>query len=99
MDKKECAKYYMCEGKRRHHMPCPVNLVFNPNENVCDWPENVEDCESVTGGRKPWKLYIVVMFANFLTVKPLYNNHKEVICFSDDIGLWILSSNHQYGEE
>lgn len=53
VDKKECAKYYMCEGKRRHHMPCPVNLVFNPNENVCDWPENVDDCESVTGGRKP----------------------------------------------
>lgn len=53
VDKKECAKYYMCEGKRRHHMPCPVNLVFNPNENVCDWPENVDDCENVTGGRKP----------------------------------------------
>ncbi|XP_071036118.1 probable chitinase 10 isoform X2 [Parasteatoda tepidariorum] len=51
VDKKECAKYYMCEGKRRHHMPCPVNLVFNPNENVCDWPENVDDCASVSGGR------------------------------------------------
>lgn len=33
-DKANCAMYYMCEGKRRHHMPCPQNLVFNPNENV-----------------------------------------------------------------
>ena len=36
----------MCEGKRKHHMPCPQNLVFNINENVCDWPENVEECAS-----------------------------------------------------
>lgn len=43
-DKKDCTMYYMCEGKRKHHMPCPQNLVFNINENVCDWPENVEDC-------------------------------------------------------
>lgn len=34
----------MCEGERKHHMPCPTNLVFNPNENVCDWPEKVEGC-------------------------------------------------------
>jgi len=45
-DKKDCSMYYMCEGQRRHHMPCPQNLVFNPNENVCDWPENVEDCQN-----------------------------------------------------
>lgn len=45
-DKKDCAMYYMCEGKRRHHMSCPQNLVFNINENVCDWPEKVEDCAS-----------------------------------------------------
>ncbi|XP_054717240.1 probable chitinase 10 [Uloborus diversus] len=51
VDKKECAKYFMCEGKRRHHMPCPVNLVFNLQENVCDWPENVEDCPTVSGAR------------------------------------------------
>lgn len=32
-------------GERKHHMPCPANLVFNPNENVCDWIENVEHCK------------------------------------------------------
>lgn len=41
-DKKDCHMYYMCEGNRKHHMPCPQNLVFNQNEHVCDWPENVE---------------------------------------------------------
>lgn len=49
-DKKDCAMYYMCEGKRRHHMPCPSNLVFNPDENVCDWPENVESCSNFKSG-------------------------------------------------
>jgi chitinase len=43
-DKADCTMYYMCEGERKHHMPCPANLVFNANENVCDWPENVEGC-------------------------------------------------------
>lgn len=43
-DKADCTHYYMCEGERKHHMPCPSNLVFNPKENVCDWPENVETC-------------------------------------------------------
>lgn len=45
IDKENCSMYYMCEGKRRHHMPCPPNLVFNINESVCDWPENVPDCK------------------------------------------------------
>ena len=47
-DKADCTKYYMCEGERRHHMPCPVKLVFNPSQNVCDWPENVPGCETTT---------------------------------------------------
>ncbi|XP_025832277.1 probable chitinase 10 [Agrilus planipennis] len=47
-DKQDCTHYYMCEGERKHHMPCPSNLVFNPNENVCDWPENVEGCMQFT---------------------------------------------------
>ncbi|CAG0887236.1 unnamed protein product [Cyprideis torosa] len=44
-DKLDCTMYYMCEGDRKHHMPCPTKLVFNANENVCDWPERVEDCQ------------------------------------------------------
>lgn len=47
-DKIDCTHYYMCEGERKHHMPCPAKLVFNPNENVCDWPENVESCQHHT---------------------------------------------------
>lgn len=47
-DKNDCTHYYMCEGERKHHMPCPANLVFNPSENVCDWPENVEGCQHHT---------------------------------------------------
>ncbi|KAK3870939.1 hypothetical protein Pcinc_023874, partial [Petrolisthes cinctipes] len=49
-DKQDCTRYYMCEGERKHHMPCPVNLVFNPSQNVCDWPENVPGCETAISG-------------------------------------------------
>ncbi|KAG7155317.1 chitinase 10-like 7 [Homarus americanus] len=45
-DKLDCTRYYMCEGERKHHMPCPVNLVFNHAQNVCDWPESVPGCET-----------------------------------------------------
>nr|AUM84818.1 chitinase-like protein 7 [Lutzomyia longipalpis] len=47
-DNNDCTHYYMCEGERKHHMPCPANLVFNPSENVCDWPENVDGCQEHT---------------------------------------------------
>ncbi|XP_076366400.1 putative chitinase 10 [Tachypleus tridentatus] len=43
-DTKQCEKYFLCQGKIRYHMSCPDQLVFNPNENVCDWPVNVEGC-------------------------------------------------------
>ncbi|KAF7286452.1 chitinase 7 [Rhynchophorus ferrugineus] len=52
-DKADCKMYYMCEGERKHHMPCPTNLVFNPNQNVCDWPENVESCQQYTQAPPP----------------------------------------------
>jgi chitinase len=52
-DKSDCTHYFMCEGERKHHMPCPANLVFNPNENVCDWPENVESCQHHTQAPVP----------------------------------------------
>ncbi len=43
-DVEDCTKYYVCEGTRKHHMPCPAPLVFNPQWNVCDWKANVEGC-------------------------------------------------------
>ncbi|XP_076043180.1 chitinase 7 [Oratosquilla oratoria] len=43
-DLNDCTRYYMCEGERKHHMPCPHNLVFNAGQNVCDWPESVAEC-------------------------------------------------------
>lgn len=51
-DRLDCTHYYMCEGTRRHHMPCPVNLVFNLKDSVCDWPDNVEECASVNDAPK-----------------------------------------------
>ena len=35
-DKADCTRYFMCEGERKHHMPCPVNLVFNAANAVAD---------------------------------------------------------------
>jgi len=43
-DTQDCSMYYVCQGSVKHHKPCPTGLVFNENENVCDWPQNVEDC-------------------------------------------------------
>ena len=43
-DKKDCSMYYVCQGSTKHHKPCPTGLVFNENDNVCDWPENVSEC-------------------------------------------------------
>lgn len=54
-DLNDCTKYFMCEGERKHHMPCPHKLVFNSNQNVCDWPENVEGCMHHTEAPPPSK--------------------------------------------
>ena len=40
-DKADCSMYYVCKDAVKHHKPCPTGLVFDENENICDWPENV----------------------------------------------------------
>jgi len=45
-DKNDCSMYYVCQGTTKHHKPCPSGLVFNENDNVCDWPDNVSECKS-----------------------------------------------------
>ena len=43
-DTQDCKMYYVCQGTVEHHKTCPTGLVFNENENVCDWPSAVEEC-------------------------------------------------------
>ncbi|CAH0588141.1 unnamed protein product [Chrysodeixis includens] len=38
-----CNKYYICLGGNPIALSCPGNLLFNPSNDQCDWPENV-DC-------------------------------------------------------
>ena len=36
-----CSKYFMCFFDQGMEMSCPGNLQFDPNLNVCNYPENV----------------------------------------------------------
>ncbi|KAJ8718588.1 hypothetical protein PYW08_002825 [Mythimna loreyi] len=38
-----CNQFYMCSGGKPVALKCPLNLLFNPAKDQCDWPENV-DC-------------------------------------------------------
>ena len=37
----ECSKYYMCHYHHAALFTCPANLQFNPDLNVCDYPDVV----------------------------------------------------------
>ena len=66
-------------------MPCPQNLVFNVDQSVCDWPENVEGCgvaTETTAKRKKqlyqslvkykvWQKYIHTLWVNS------YDGHEK----------------------
>ncbi|XP_072937913.1 uncharacterized protein [Epargyreus clarus] len=36
-----CNKFYKCFEGRPVAFPCPLNLLYNPRTEQCDWPENV----------------------------------------------------------
>ncbi|KAL0842015.1 hypothetical protein ABMA28_014232 [Loxostege sticticalis] len=44
-DDSDCAKYYLCVGKRYMQLTCPAPLVWN--QNHCDWPEKSQ-CKGKT---------------------------------------------------
>lgn len=50
-DKNDCSMYFVCQGTVQHHRTCPDGLVFNENENVCDWPAAVEACAKLVGAK------------------------------------------------
>ncbi|TRY73175.1 hypothetical protein TCAL_08179 [Tigriopus californicus] len=37
----DCTIFYRCSGYKAHRFTCPSGLYFNPKNNVCDWPYNV----------------------------------------------------------
>ncbi len=51
-DKSDCKMYFVCQGTHQHHKTCPTGLVFNENENVCDWPSAVEECAHLVAEKK-----------------------------------------------
>lgn len=42
-----CNEFYVCEGRRPVAIQCPDNLFYNPENEQCDWPRNVECGERV----------------------------------------------------
>ncbi|CAL4068136.1 unnamed protein product, partial [Meganyctiphanes norvegica] len=40
-DPYDCGSYYMCAAQGPIHMLCPAGLYFNPDVQVCDYPQNV----------------------------------------------------------
>nr|AGC94490.1 peritrophin-like protein [Spodoptera litura] len=51
-----CNQFYKCFGGEPAVLDCPPNLLYNPEREYCDWPENV-DCsnrikpDDISGGK------------------------------------------------
>ncbi|CAK1542246.1 unnamed protein product [Leptosia nina] len=37
----DCDKFYQCTNGEKVERHCPENLYFNEEEDICDWPKNV----------------------------------------------------------
>ncbi|XP_050350383.1 chondroitin proteoglycan-2-like [Nymphalis io] len=37
-----CYQFYKCFNNKPVSMDCPVNLLYNPYKQICDWPEKVK---------------------------------------------------------
>ncbi|XP_025113914.1 uncharacterized protein LOC112575957 isoform X1 [Pomacea canaliculata] len=42
-----CSRYLNCFNGEGSLSDCPPSLVFNPRNNICDWPASVQGCERV----------------------------------------------------
>jgi len=49
----DCTKFYQCSDGVVEIQKCADGTVFNPKTSVCDWPDNVPECNEKTGHYKP----------------------------------------------
>lgn len=45
----ECSKYYLCLEGEVFEFKCSTELLFDVNRQVCDFRNNVENCDATTG--------------------------------------------------
>lgn len=41
----DCSRYYSCVDQRPYEYKCPSPYLFNRKTNICDWPDNVKECD------------------------------------------------------
>ncbi|XP_033113936.1 fibrillin-2-like, partial [Anneissia japonica] len=44
-----CSSYYSCVFGTSFVLSCQPGLAYNPNEDICDFPQNVPGCEQIVG--------------------------------------------------
>lgn len=49
--------FFRCIHEKQYNFTCPPGLLFNPGENICDWPENVNTSPSEPPAPGTTKVY------------------------------------------
>lgn len=55
----ECSKYYLCLDGEVFEFKCSVGLLFDVSRQICDFKQNVDNCD-VTAGE-----YIIIINDSF----------------------------------
>lgn len=56
-DPEDCASYYECDNGILIHSTCPDGLLFNPNNEACDWDYNTDCGNRPLPDQRPDKNY------------------------------------------
>jgi len=73
----DCSLYYQCNGDLPILMDCPDGLYFDPQLNVCNWPDQVDcqnkDCTTLVGNDP-----LAIVRSNQLDVLPVWGPEFEI---------------------
>ena len=76
----ECNKYYMCNFQQGGLFTCPANLQFNPDLNVCDYP-NVVGCINTP---YPTEATTTIITENSTTIDEITTTINEITTIKPD---------------